>query len=122
MIISFGVYEYDAVIIAHGSQSHNKLKGDFEVDRWYYETDRRRWAMVFDLNLRQIISKTPCHPEGAYFATEGSLAPGVDILCFAQDDIFETSSNYFLKRFQIKANRKNNVAVNTMAEPETTLK
>lgn len=37
----------------------------------------------------QAMSKIPCSPEGAFFATEWSFNPKVEILRFAQDDIFE---------------------------------
>jgi len=33
----------------------------------------------------EVISKTPCHPEGAFLATEGSLTPQVEILRFAHN-------------------------------------
>jgi hypothetical protein len=42
----------------------------------------------------QLVSKTRCHSEGAFVATEESLLSRLEILRFAQDDIFEMTYSF----------------------------
>jgi hypothetical protein len=58
--------------------------------------------LYLELLMKELeaISKMACHSEGAFVATEESRISGIEILRFAQDDIFEIACNINLNQSQ----------------------